>query len=53
MKVPHGLGAHVKANDLKSEVELKEAISAIKGPKRDFVLGYHPSELADWPDLRL
>ncbi|MGI6697340.1 MAG: UDP-N-acetylmuramoyl-L-alanine--D-glutamate ligase [Clostridia bacterium] len=51
VKVLHGLGAHVKANDLKSEVELKEAISAIKGPNVDFVLGGHPSELADWPDF--
>ncbi len=44
VKVLHGLGAHVKANDLKSEVELKEAISAIKGPNVDFV-GGHPSGL--------
>ena len=53
VKVLHGLGARVKVNDLKTEAELEEAISAIKVLNVDCVLGGHPSELADWPDLRL
>ena len=51
VKALHGLGARVRVNDRKSEAELKEAISAIKGLNVDYVLGGHPPELADWPDF--